>query len=234
MRLRTFLCLEAIVSVSILSARHQCSGAETNQPNVAPQRSQAGPAIVRPTEWAVKLNKPGLPNLCQVTTNLYRGAQPTAAGMAELKAMGVKTVINLRSYHSDKDELAKAGSELKQGRFHMKAWHGEDEDIIRFLKIVSDTNNLPVFVHCQYGADRTGLVCAMYRIALCGWTKQEAIKEMKEGEFGFHRTAKSLVKYLERADIDEIKHLAGIANKPATSESPTKSKKRRLDRLAPK
>src|SRR3977135_4498326 len=75
----------------------------------------------RPPEWAVKLSKPGLPNLHQVTTNLYRGAQPTAKGMAELKAMGIKTVIDLRAYHSDKDELGKAGSECKAGRVHMNS-----------------------------------------------------------------------------------------------------------------
>ena len=48
----------------------------------------------RPADWATKLERPGLSNFYQVTTNLYRGAQPTAQGMAELKAMGVKTVLN--------------------------------------------------------------------------------------------------------------------------------------------
>ena len=48
----------------------------------------------------------------------------------------------------------------------MKPWHAEDEDVVAFLKIASNTNNLPVFVHCQRGADRTGMMCAMYRIVL--------------------------------------------------------------------
>jgi len=172
----------------------------------------------RPQEWAVKLSKPGLPNLHQVTTNLYRGAQPTAKGMAELKAMGIKTVINLRAFHSDKDELAKAGSDLKPGRLQMKAWHGEDEDVIRFLKIVSNTNNLPAFVHCQHGADRTGVMCAMYRITVCGWTRQEAINEMTQGDFGFHRMWKNLVTYLKRVDVEEIKRQVGIPAKPTPGE----------------
>ena len=107
----------------------------------------------RPATWAVKLNRPDLSNLYQVTTNLYRGAQPSAKGMAELKAMGIKTVVNLRRFHSDKDELS--GTDLKPGRLHMEPWHAEDEDVIRFLIMATDTNNLPVYVHCQRGADRT-------------------------------------------------------------------------------
>ena len=51
----------------------------------------------RPANWAVPVVRPGLPNCFQLTTNFYRGAQPTKQGMAVLKTMGIKTVINLRS-----------------------------------------------------------------------------------------------------------------------------------------
>lgn len=163
----------------------------------------------RPANWAVKLERPHLSNLYQVTTNLYRGAQPDARGMKELKAMGVKTVVNLRGLHSDKDELL--GTGLKQGRLHMEPWHTDDDDVVRFLKLATDTNNVPVFVHCQRGADRTGLVCAMYRITVCGWTKEEAIRELKEGGFGFNPAWKNIVRYIEKADVEKIKQRAGIA-----------------------
>ena len=144
----------------------------------------AGPGTnttTRPPTWAIKLAQTSIPNLYQVTTNLYRGAQPTAKGMAELQAMGIKTIVNLRHFHSDREELL--GTDLKQGWLHMNPWHAEDADVIGFLKLAANTNNLPLFVHCQRGADRTGMVCAMYRIALCGWTKQEAIQEMEAGGF---------------------------------------------------
>jgi protein tyrosine/serine phosphatase len=172
-------------------------------------------SIARRVGWAEKLERPGLPNLYQVTTNLYRGAQPTTEGMAQLKEMGVKTVINLRSYHSDKDELA--GTGLKGIHFTTQPWDGDNEEVVRFLKVVSDTNNLPAFVHCQRGADRTGTMCAMYRIALCGWTKQEAIEEMKNGGFAFNPLWKNLVRYIEKADVEELKRKAGIGGKAETS-----------------
>jgi len=59
----------------------------------------------RPPNWAHELTVPGAPNFFQVTSNLYRGAQPTSEGMKQLKAMGIKTVITLREFHSDKEFL---------------------------------------------------------------------------------------------------------------------------------
>ncbi len=120
----------------------------------------------RLAQWAQPLVVSGITNFYQVTTNLYRGAQPTAEGMKQLKALGIKTVVNLRAFHSDKDELADTG--LKGVHFETKPWHAEEEDVVAFLKIATDTNNLPVYVHCQRGADRTGIMCAMYRIVVCG------------------------------------------------------------------
>lgn len=157
----------------------------------------------RPANWAQPVERPGISNFFQVTTNLYRGAQPTAEGMKQLKTMGVKTVINLRAFHSDKDEVT--GTGLKSVRFEVKPWHAEEDDVVEFLKVVADTNNLPVFVHCQRGADRTGMMCAMYRIVDCGWTKQQAIDEMKNGGFNFSPVWQNLISFVEKADVEKIK-----------------------------
>ena len=35
---------------------------------------------------------------------------------------------------------------------------------LMIVSIVDDTNAVPVLVRCQHGADRTGTMCAMYRI----------------------------------------------------------------------
>ena len=86
----------------------------------------------------------------------------------------------------------------------------ENEEVIRFIQIVTDSNSAPVFVHCQHGADRTGLMCAIYRIAVQGWSKDEAIAEMTGGSFGFHKIWMNLVKYIRKLDVDEIKNNAGL------------------------
>jgi protein tyrosine/serine phosphatase len=165
----------------------------------------------RPSHWARPLQQEGLPNLHQVTPTLYRGGQPTAAGMQQLKAMGVKTVINLRSFNSDRDELGDTG--LGYEHIYMKAWHPEREDIIRFLQIATDKDRTPAFVHCQHGADRTGLMCAIYRVAVCGWTKEEAIREMTQGGFGHHGIWKNIIRFIEELDCDAIKKEAGLVRR---------------------
>ncbi len=179
----------------------------------APATEAPGQTPTRPPAWAVKVDRPGLPNCFQLTTNFYRGAQPSARGMAELKALGVKSVVNLRTFHSDAEKIS--GTGLQRARVKMEPWEANDDDVVHFLKIVADAKNLPVFVHCQRGADRTGTMCALYRIVFCDWTKGAAIEEMKGGGFGFNPAWQNLVSYIEQADIKKLKRRAGLTGKPA-------------------
>ena len=166
------------------------------------------PTANRPETWAQPVELAGVPNLYRVSGELYRGDQPTSQGMQNLKNLGFKTIINLRSFHSDRDEIGDTG--LAYEHITMKAWHPEEEDVVRFLKIVTDPKRAPVLVHCQHGADRTGTVIAVYRIAVQGWSKAEAIREMTEGGFGFHPIWSNLPKWIQELNIDLIKSQAGI------------------------
>ena len=69
------------------------------------------PPTNRPSSWAQPIKMVGVPNLHQVSTNLYRSAQPTAEGMQNLKKKGIETVVNLRAFHSDRDEIGNTGFE---------------------------------------------------------------------------------------------------------------------------
>ncbi|MCX7044983.1 MAG: dual specificity protein phosphatase family protein [Candidatus Sumerlaeota bacterium] len=171
------------------------------------------PAITtRPATWAQPLlGKPGLKNFYIVSDGLYRSSQPESEGFAEMKKLGVKTVINLRTFHSDRKETKTAG--LGYEHIYMKAWHPEDEDVVKFLKIVSAKDRGPFLVHCQHGSDRTGLMCAIYRVAIQGWTKDEALAEMTKGGYGFHPIWINLKSYFDKLDIEKIKKKAGIADK---------------------
>jgi len=162
----------------------------------------------RPAHWAVPMQREGLPNLHKVSNVLYRSAQPSAEGMKNLKAMGIETVVNLRSFHSDRNEIGEA--RLASEHIYMKAWHPEEEDAVRFLQIVMNPKRSPVLVHCQHGADRTGTICALYRVAVQGWSKEEALKEMAQGGFGFHGIWENLVQWMNGLDIERIKERAGI------------------------
>ena len=169
------------------------------------------PAAKRPSKWAQPIKMEGVPNLHRVSETLYRSAQPSAKGMKNLKAMGITTVVNLRSFHSDRDELGETG--LAYEHIYMKAWHPEEKEAVRFLQIVTDKKRTPVLVHCQHGADRTGIMCALYRVVIEGWTKKEGLDEMTKGGFGFHQVWKNLPEWITDLDVERIKKKAGLDTK---------------------
>jgi protein-tyrosine phosphatase len=188
----------ALLALSLAVASPGCSPA----PRLAPQsRAQDE------RHWAEPLERPGLPNLHRVTPLLYRGAQPTRAGFFELGRMGVKSVVSLRTFHADSIPI---DANLHYERIAFKAWHPEDEDVVRFLRLITDPARQPVYVHCQFGADRTGMMVAIERIALEGWTKDEAIAEMTDGDYGFHPEWQNLINYVRELDVDRIAHRAGV------------------------
>jgi hypothetical protein len=53
-------------------------------------------------------------------------------------------------------------------------------------------------------------MCAIYRIAVQGWSKDEAIEEMTKGNFGFHEVWDNLLEYIRGLDIEKIRQQAGI------------------------
>jgi len=196
----TILPVVTIASLFIYTYRLQIQNLFTNTERNTDAQRLSG------KEWASRIGLPGLPNFHKVSDELYRGAQPTKQGIEQLKKLGIKTIINLRSFHSDRDEIADSNFVYEQ--IYMKPWHLEDKEAIRFLQIVTDESNHPVFVHCKRGADRTGVMCAIYRIIVQGWGKQQAIEEMTKGGFGFNKFYINLIKYIEQLDIEKIKQSA--------------------------
>lgn len=153
--------------------------------------------------WAEPVAMDGVANFHRVSPVLYRGAQPTAEGMKNLKKMGIKTIVSLRSYHSNRNEIGQ--TDLAYEHIYMKPWHPEDKEVVRFLRIVMDPKRTPVFVHCMRGAERTGAICAAYRIILQGWSKEEAIKEMADSRFDFHEVWDNLPRWIMRLDVEAIR-----------------------------
>jgi protein tyrosine/serine phosphatase len=161
---------------------------------------------VRPIQWATPIQMPGVGNFYKITNYLYRSAHPSAKGMINLKKMGIKTIINLRAFYSDSVEIK--GTGLLNEELSVRAWYIVDEDVIRVLRIMRKRGNGPFLIHCQNGADRTGLMCAMFRIVEQGWSKDEAIQEMVKGGYGFHAVWKNIINYVKNVDVDRIREEA--------------------------
>lgn len=158
----------------------------------------------RPAAWAVPLVMAGVPNLHKVDVGVYRSAQPSAIGMKNLEAVGFKTVINLRAFHTDKDEVR--GTGLRLEHIPMQAWSPEVKEVERFLTVVMDPAKRPVLFHCWHGADRTGTQAALYRVVVQGWTKEAAIDEMVNGGYGFHAVWTNLPPWIRDVDTASIKN----------------------------
>lgn len=171
------------------------------------KQAVATSAATRPARaWAARVDAPPLANFYRVTDGLYRGAQPDAAGMARLKELGIKTVVNLRDKHSDSDKIGPLG--LKHVGIKVNTFTPQSEQIAEFLRVACDPNNAPVFVHCHRGIDRTGMMCAAYRMVVCGWSKDEALDEMTNGPFGYDGMFSNVVDFLWRLDVEELKRQA--------------------------
>lgn len=69
----------------------------------------------RPADWAEPMEMAGVPNLNKGDENLYRSAQPSEQGMRNLKKMGIETIVNLRSFSSDRDEIGDTGLGWNKG-----------------------------------------------------------------------------------------------------------------------
>ena len=143
-----------------------------------------------------------LTNLYQIDSGVYRSEQPSDADFKALEKYGIREVLNLRNRHSDDDEAA--GTKIKLYRLKMKAHSVSEDQLINALRIIKNRKG-PIVFHCHHGSDRTGAVCAMYRIVFQGVSKQKAIQEMTEGGFGFHRIYKNIIRTIEKADIERIK-----------------------------
>jgi tyrosine-protein phosphatase SIW14 len=97
----------------------------------------------------------------------------------------------------------------------MKTWSPTEEQAVKFLKVATNKKRQPVFVHCKHGSDRTGVMCAMYRVVVDGWSKQSAIEEMIKGDFGFHPLWTNLIKFVQNISVDSLKEKSGLNKKGA-------------------
>jgi protein tyrosine/serine phosphatase len=159
-------------------------------------KSQAGVASTGQT-FAQKIKAPGLDNFAKIHNGLYRGARPSAKGLEHLKSLGVRTIVNLRSNHSQKKEAEALGFrviEIPLQADILGSTPPSDGQLKTFFETILDPARQPVYFHCAHGKDRTGTMAALYRIEVEGWTPNEAIQEMQA--FGYHDIYTDLIAFV--------------------------------------
>jgi tyrosine-protein phosphatase SIW14 len=158
---------------------------------------------IRPDTWATPIVETTLENCYRVSDELYRCEQPDAKDIADLRALGVRSILNLRRYHSDPSALRTAGFVLLVRR--MEADDLTVDDLVAALRQFRDAPK-PLIVHCWHGSDRTGSFVAAYRIVFQGWTREAALDEFQHGGFGYHeKWFPNLIALLGSLDAEDLR-----------------------------
>ena len=155
----------------------------------------------RPEEWAqpVEIRY----NLFQMTPTLYRSALPDREALPLLGRLKVATVINFLP-EPDLGWLSSPG--VTQVQLPYRTNHVDDADVLKVLRTIRDAESKgPVLMHCKHGSDRTGLMAAMYRVVIQGWSKEEALDEMTQGGFGDNSHYRDGVRYILQADTGKLR-----------------------------
>lgn len=142
----------------------------------------------------------GIPNFRPVDAkyNVYRGGQPTKEGWDWLRAQGVKWDLKLNTWKEAPEPELFTNTEaiwidyepitLEEQLMLYANKYSIDEAV---QSLIDRPTNL--YIHCEHGQDRTGLLCAIFRVKVQNWTKQQAEDEMLKN--GFHKELLGLWSY---------------------------------------
>lgn len=115
-----------------------------------------------------------------VAGEAYRSAQPTRNDLERYsKLYGIKSVINLRGWNPNdswynEEVAASMVLGITHIDFRMKAARElTNEQALELIKVMRDAPK-PVLIHCNAGADRSGLASALYVAGVAGGSEWEA------------------------------------------------------------
>lgn len=145
-------------------------------------------------------------NFQRVTDDLYRGARPTATDLRELFEKGIGLIVNLENVDSIVKAEAEIAAELGMKFVHLPLSASKtptDAEIDRAVAEIGIKNSGKIFVHCQRGQDRTGVVVAFYRIGVQGWRPRRAYREMMKYGFSLKYAKPLEVYFRDRTGYSE-------------------------------
>ena len=146
------------------------------------------PELVSPLPpFAEKISLNGIHDTGKVSDQLFRGAQPPLSSLPQLKILGITTIVVLRPEAPQTRESERLRAESLGLRFVYIPVGGfsnpTSAQLAQFFSLLRETPPQKIFVHCEFGEDRTGVFIAAYRIAFQHWSPEQALAEMYA--FGF-------------------------------------------------
>jgi protein tyrosine/serine phosphatase len=124
----------------------------------------------------------GFSNAHWISDELVRANQPWPHQIAEWKARGIRTIINLRggfdaSFHAlEKDACQRLGMNLVD--FTITSREVPSRERVLGAKRLFETLEYPALMHCKSGADRAGIMSVLYMHFRQGKTIREALEQL--------------------------------------------------------
>ena len=141
----------------------------------------AGSAWAQVASQVTKPTVAGVTNFAKLESTIACAGATTPAGVAEVKKLGYKTIINLRQASeagADVDAEAVAAKTEGVKYFHLPVNSASPDPAIvdQFLAAVGEPANQPVFVHCASG-NRAAALWMIKRLVVDGWDSDRASTE---------------------------------------------------------
>lgn len=144
---------------------------------------------------------------------LYRSAQPSGKDIsAYAKSYGIKTIINLRNEKRE-DWYDAESKAAKANGMHLVDYPVSSSDKLsqhdaeQLAQIMKDAEK-PILIHCEHGANRTGLASAIYVSAVAG--KSEAFSEFQLSPYYGHVPIPGIGRYEMYESWDDFEETLGF------------------------
>jgi protein tyrosine/serine phosphatase len=133
----------------------------------------------------------------EVAPGIYRGPAPaTVDDFCQLRDLGIRTVLDLRKFRQRRmDETCRCvrAHGMDYRRVSLAFRPQRDGSAERAFRALTNERLYPIYVHCELGRDRSGLIVALYRVRCQGWSLCSAYAEMQR--FGFNERLRGLERY---------------------------------------
>ena len=158
-------------------------------------------------------------NFHQVSDEVYRANQPSPSHLRSYKDRGIKAVLNLRGFTQqsyalfEEDSCKNLGLDLISVPFSGRS-APQPEKLLEIIDIMEKIPK-PFVLHCKSGADRAGLVSAMYLIVQKKLSVTEAKKQLSFKYLHLDFTKTGILDYIldvfsQRLKIENIDFLDWI------------------------
>ncbi len=175
-----------------------------------------GTAAVAKRHTDAAFSNINIKNFGKMDDRFYRGAQPSEQDYKDLKALGIRTVIDLTDSPKSYERRDVEALGMRYVNIPMSdSEYPKQASIDAFLKLVNDPSTGKFYAHCAGGRHRTGVMGAVYRFNVNHWTLDQAYAEMKNYDFYTrfgHGDLKTFVEdYSKRFQSTPVKTSAGAA-----------------------